>query len=61
MAHYRLYFLDEANHIRGVAEFDCEDDAAAVVQSESHADARRMELWRRDQLIRRFERRAESV
>ncbi|WP_309090932.1 hypothetical protein [Phenylobacterium sp.] len=61
MADYRLYFLDEANHIRGVAELDCEDDAAAVVQSESHTDAGRMELWRRDQLIRRFERRAESV
>lgn len=55
MADYRLYFLDQANHIRGVVEFECDDDRAANVQAEQHADGRRMELWNRDRFVRRFE------
>lgn len=61
MADYRLYFLDEANHIRGVAEFVCDDDVAAAERAENHPDGRRMELWSRDRLVRRFDRRPESV
>jgi hypothetical protein len=54
MLDYRLYFLDDAGHIQGVVEFDCADDAEAVVQAEGYDDGRPMELWRRDRLIRRF-------
>lgn len=61
MAEYRLYFLDGANHIRGVVEFECEDDAAAVSRAEGHADGRRMELWSRDRFVHCFDRRPESV
>ena len=61
MADYRLYFLDEANHIRGVAEFHCDDDAAAAARAESYDDGRRMELWSRDRFVRRFEPRTESA
>jgi hypothetical protein len=61
MADYRLYFLDEANHIRGVVEFACDDDPAAIERATTHADGRRMELWSRDRLIRKFERRPESA
>lgn len=61
MADYRLYFLDDANHIRGVVEFTCEDDAAALDRAAGHADGRRMELWSRDRLVRKFERRTESA
>lgn len=61
MADYRLYFLDEANHIRGVAEFQCDDDQSASAQAESHADGRRMELWSRDRFVRRFDPRTETA
>ena len=61
MADYRLYFLDEANHIRGVAEFECDDDAAATARAKTIPDGRRMELWSRDRLVGRFARRAETV
>jgi len=61
MADYRLYFLDEANHIRGVVEFVCADDPAAVEHAAAHADGRRMELWSRDRLVRKFDRRTESA
>ena len=54
MLDYRLYFLDDADHIQGVVEFDCADDEQAVAQAESYADGRAMELWRRDRWIRRF-------
>lgn len=55
MADYRLYFLDGANHIRGVVEFECDDDGAAASRAEQHADGRRMELWNRSRFVRRFE------
>lgn len=61
MADYRLYFLDEANHIRGVAEFECDGDDDAMQRAENHPDGRRMELWSRDRLVRRFDRSMESV
>lgn len=61
MTDYRLYFLDDANHIRGVVEFDSDDDVAAAERAGTHADGRVMELWNRDRLVRRFERRAESA
>lgn len=61
MTDYRLYFLDDANHIRGVVEFACADDVQAVGRAADYADGRRMELWSRDRLLRKFERRTESA
>jgi hypothetical protein len=54
MMNYRLYFLDDADHIQGVVEFDCADDAEAVALAQTYADGRTMELWRRDRWIRRL-------
>lgn len=61
MADYRLYFLDEANHIRGAVEFTCRDDDEATAQARSRADGRAMELWSRERFVKRFERKAESA
>ena len=58
MAEYRLYFLDDDGHIRGVYEFLGEDDFTAAEQAARHADGRGMELWRREHLVRTFERSA---
>ena len=54
MLDYRLYFLDEAGHIRGVVELECADDAEAISRAQTYADGRTMELWRRERWIRRF-------
>ena len=54
MLDYRLYFLDDAGHIRGVVEFDCANDANAIAHAKTYADGRAMELWRRDRWIQRF-------
>ena len=54
MLDYRLYFLDEADHIQGVVEFDCASAVDAIAQAKGYADGRAMELWRRDRWIRRF-------
>jgi len=51
--YYRLYFY-EAGHIVRVAEFSCEDDAAAVKRVAEHADGRAMELWERGRLVKGF-------
>lgn len=61
MTDYRLYFLDEANHIRGVVEFDCDGDEAAAERARSHADGRKMELWSRDRFVRTFARSSEDA
>lgn len=61
MNDYRLYFLDEANHIRGVTEFVAADDTAAAERASAHRESRIMELWSRDRLVKRFEQREESA
>ena len=51
---YRLYFLDDRNHIVGVRELACEDDECAIALAAKWLDGRRMELWRHDHLINRY-------
>ena len=56
MADYRLYFLDQNNHVRHVVPLaDCADDEAAIRTAVSHSNAQAMELWLLDRLVRRFE------
>jgi hypothetical protein len=55
LPHYRLYFLDGAGHIRHAVDLECEGDEQAIAEVERHRDGRTMELWRRAELIRRFE------
>lgn len=61
MLEYRLYYLGDDGHIQGVAEFVSEDDTHAAEDALRRADGRRMELWRREHLIRVFERSPASV
>jgi hypothetical protein len=61
MADYRLYFLDQANHIRAVVEFGSDGDREAAEEARRHADGRTMELWSRARLVQRFERDADPA
>lgn len=55
MRYYRLYFLDKAGRIRQAVDMQHLDDAAAIAAAGERADGRRMELWNRDRVVRRFD------
>lgn len=61
MQDYRLYYLDEAGHIRRAVEFTCPGDQEALDHALAQADGRSMELWSRERFVHRFERRTESA
>jgi hypothetical protein len=51
---YRLYFLDDEDHIRHRVDFHCNSDDQAIEAVAAHVDGRAMELWEVDRFIRRF-------
>ena len=55
MKHYRLYFLDRADHIRHAISLECEDDEAALAVVEQHRDGRTVELWEGARWVARLE------
>ena len=53
MSDYRLYFLDETNHIRDAVEMVCASDRDAVHAAEQRAEGHdRFELWQRDRIVK---------
>ncbi len=54
MPGYRLYFFDQAEHIRQAAVIESDDDDGAMHAACGKRDGRAMELWRLDRLVRRF-------
>ena len=56
MADYRIYFLDDDGHIRGVISFLSEDDADALKHAKQYMDGRDLELWNLGRLVQRLPR-----
>ena len=54
MAHYRLYFLNDKNHIRRAVSLECDDDASAIALINQHRDGHAMELWEGARRVARF-------
>jgi hypothetical protein len=54
MADYRLYFLDDAGHIRGVISYLSENDDTALEEAKQHVDGRDLELWNLGRLVRKL-------
>lgn len=54
MTSYRLYFLDDQDHIADATEIEVAGDREALDRAEAQADGRAMELWRLDRVIRKF-------
>ena len=54
MAEYRLYFIDQQEHIRGAEDILAPDDVAALRHAELHPDPRTKEVWRGAHQIGRF-------
>jgi hypothetical protein len=57
---YRLYFMDEENHVGRALEFDCADDEEAILAIESHRDGHAMELWNRARRVKSLPAQAEA-
>ncbi len=55
MAHYRLYILDDADHIRSALDLDCADDAEAVGAAQAHKNGHAVELWKGARRVLRVE------
>ena len=54
MTHYRLYFLDDDDHIRHAVSLECENDDEATELARGHADGRTLELWQGARLVARM-------
>ena len=54
MVGYRLYFMDNDGHIQQAAEFECADDAEALVWAADQRDERYMELWSGQRRVAEF-------
>jgi hypothetical protein len=53
MTDYRLYFLDDSEHIAALLEIEAADDKLAVLAAEQGANGASFELWQRDRLVLR--------
>jgi len=53
--HYRVYFLDGADHIIRSQDLECDDDAQAIERLRQLNHAHAVELWERARLVQRIE------
>jgi hypothetical protein len=54
MQHYRLYFLDDGNHIVSVLDLHCENEEQARERAWQLVDNQVVELWQEERFIGRF-------
>lgn len=54
MSQYRVYFLDERDHVRHAADIDAADDQAAFAEAERLGRSHGVEIWRLDRYLCRF-------
>jgi hypothetical protein len=54
MTDYRVYIIDDDDHIKRRVDLDCADDDAAIEYAKQYIDGHDVELWQRDRRIVRF-------
>ena len=54
MRHYRLYFLNAADHIERYETIEAAGDDDAIERATSRTGRQKMELWQRARMIRTF-------
>jgi hypothetical protein len=52
---YRVYFFNGGDHIQKVHEFVAKDDGAAMKIAEGWREGRKIELWQRERLVKRWD------
>jgi hypothetical protein len=61
MSDYRVYVVDDDDHIIDRIELDCADDSAAIEYAKQYINGRDIELWQRDRRIARFDTRPKDT
>ncbi len=54
MCEYKLYLLDDRDHIRSAVDLECEDDEQAIRLARASLNAP-MELWQGSRKVKKFE------
>ena len=54
MREYRLYLLDDRDHIRSAVDLECEDDAQAIRLAKTSTSAP-MELWQGARKVKKID------
>jgi hypothetical protein len=54
MSHYRVYFLNDREHITGAIDIFAEDDFLAAAEAKSLSDDRPKEVWEGDRPVWRI-------
>jgi hypothetical protein len=54
MSQYRVYYLDDDDHVTHAADIDAADDGAARAQARALASAVVVEIWKLDRFLCRF-------
>jgi hypothetical protein len=61
MSDYRVYVVDDDDHIKDRIELDCADDSAAIEYAKQYLNGHDIELWQRDRRIARFDSRPKDT
>jgi hypothetical protein len=56
MTDYRVYVVGNDGHFVRAVQLDCPDDNAAIESAKQFVDGLDVELWQRDRLVARFDR-----
>ena len=57
MQYYRVYVIGRDGHFIKSIDLNCADDGAAIESAKQLIDGYDLELWQRDRMIARFDRR----
>jgi len=60
MADYRAYVIGGDGHFVRVIPLDCPDDSEAIEATKQYIDGHDIELWLRDRLIVKFDRKPQE-
>jgi hypothetical protein len=61
MSGYRVYVIDDSDHIIDRIDLDCADDNAAIEYAKRYINGRDIELWQMDRRIARFDMRPKDA
>jgi hypothetical protein len=59
MTDYRVYVIGSDGHFVKAIQLDCPDDNAAIECAKHFVNGYEVELWQRDRIIARFDRKPE--
>lgn len=61
MSDYRVYVIDDHDHIAKRIDLDCADDNVAIEYAKQFINGQDIELWQRDRRIARFDSRPKDT